>query len=211
MRCKDLLLELEAADTRLSAAAETHLDTCVHCSGLVADFKAIELAARDLAEADPPERLWVALHNQLESEGLVRESAAEAEVVAPGSRSSSWWLRLRPALAAAYLAAILIAAGVISVRVAPPDATEEIWAGVVVRMPEVVQADGQDPQVKERNPVVTASYRDSLEIIDNFIRMCEKTVREHPNNEVAREYLYDAYQQKAELLAMTMERGAWGD
>ncbi len=211
MRCKDLRLELEAADTRLSAAAETHLDTCVDCSGLVADFKAIELAARDLAEADPPERLWVAVRNQLESEGLVRESAAEAEVVASGSRASSpWWLRLRPALAAAYLAAILIAAGVISVRVAPPDATEGIWTGVVVPMPEAVQADG-DPQVSERNPVVTASYKDSLEIIDNFIRMCEKTVREQPNNEVAREYLYDAYQQKAELLAMTMERGAWGD
>ncbi len=210
MRCKDLLLELEAADTRLSAAAETHLDTCVHCSGLVADFRAIELAARDLAEADPPERLWVAVRNQLESEGLVRESPADAEVVASGSRPSSWWLRLRPALAAAYLAAILIAAGVISVRVAPPDPTEGIWAGVVVPVPEAVQADG-DPQVSERNPVVTASYKDSLEIIDNFIRMCEKTVREHPNNEVAREYLYDAYQQKAELLAMTMERGAWGD
>lgn len=210
MRCKDLLLELEAADTRLSAAAEAHLDTCVHCSGLVADFKAIELAARDLAEAGPPERLWVALRNQLESEGLVRESAAEAEVVASGSRPSSWWLRLRPALAAAYLAAILIVAGVVSVRVAPPE-PDDIWAGVVVSVPESVQADGNDPQVSQRNPVVTASYKDSLEIIDNFIRMCEKTVREHPNNEVAREYLYDAYQQKAELLAMTMERGAWGD
>ncbi|MGH9816508.1 MAG: hypothetical protein ACRD6I_10565, partial [Candidatus Acidiferrales bacterium] len=118
--------------------------------------------------------------------------------------------RLRPALAAAYLAAILIVAGVISVRVAPPE-PDDLWAGVVVSVPQAVQADGNDPQVSQRNPVVTASYRNSLEIIDNFIRMCEKTVREHPNNEVAREYLYDAYQQKAELLAMTMERGAWGD
>lgn len=210
MRCKDLLLELEAADTRLSAAAEAHVDTCVHCSGLVADFKAIELAARNLAEADPPERLWVALHNQLQSEGLVRESAAEKEVVASARPSSLQWLRLRPALAAAYLAAILIVAGVISVRVAPPE-PDDLWAGVVVSVPEAVQADGDDPQVSQRNPVVTASYKNSLEIIDNFIRMCEKTVREHPNNEVAREYLYDAYQQKAELLAMTMERGAWGD
>jgi hypothetical protein len=36
-------------------------------------------------------------------------------------------------------------------------------------------------------------------------------VREEPGNDVAREYLYDAYKQKSELLAMTMERGAWGD
>jgi hypothetical protein len=41
--------------------------------------------------------------------------------------------------------------------------------------------------------------------------MCEKSVREEPQNDVAREYLYGAYQQKAELLAMMVERGALGD
>ena len=46
--------------------------------------------------------------------------------------------------------------------------------------------------------------------IDNFIVVCEKSVREQPDNEMAREYLYDAYQQKAQLLAVAMDRSPVG-
>jgi hypothetical protein len=65
--------------------------------------------------------------------------------------------------------------------------------------------------MRQNNPVVTDSLRKNLDIVDNFIAMCEKSVREEPENDVAREYLYGAYQQKAELLAMMVERGALGD
>jgi hypothetical protein len=37
--------------------------------------------------------------------------------------------------------------------------------------------------------------------------LCEKSVHEEPENEVARDYLYEAYQQKADLLAQLNERG----
>ncbi len=47
----------------------------------------------------------------------------------------------------------------------------------------------------------------NLAIVDNYISLCEKSVREEPENEVARDYLYDAYQQKADLLAQMTERG----
>jgi len=40
--------------------------------------------------------------------------------------------------------------------------------------------------------------------------MCEKDVREQPENEMAREYLYGAYQQKAELLSTAMDRSTTG-
>jgi len=40
--------------------------------------------------------------------------------------------------------------------------------------------------------------------------MCEKNVREQPENEMAREYLYGAYEQKAELLAAAMDRSTSG-
>lgn len=211
MECKHLLVELEAAglEEHLSPAAVAHLDQCAHCSGLVADLKAIQVVSAELSEAEPPERLWVSLRNQLEWEGLIREAEPEAARVA--SRASLW-VRLRPALAAAYLAVIVAVGAWIS------------W-GVGTRMPApLADNDVQIPEtltpaineaaattIQERNPVVAASYSQSLEVIDNFIRLCEKTVREQPNNEVAREYLYDAYKQKSEVLAMTMERGAWGD
>jgi hypothetical protein len=37
--------------------------------------------------------------------------------------------------------------------------------------------------------------------------LCEKSVREDPQNEIARDYLYEAYRQKADLLAQMSERG----
>jgi hypothetical protein len=205
MECKHLLVELEAAglEEHLSPAAVAHLDKCAHCSGLMADLRAIRNASAELSEAEPPARLWVSLRNQLEAEGLIRE--AEAQVVASASRPALW-VRLRPAMAVAYLAVIAVLGIWIGTSLTPvPSPGPDAMAGLTVEPPP-------DPNpFSERNPVVAASYTKSLEVIDNFIRVCEKTVREQPNNEVAREYLYDAYKQKADLLAMSMERGAWGD
>jgi hypothetical protein len=49
-----------------------------------------------------------------------------------------------------------------------------------------------------------------LQIVDNFIALCEKSVHEQPDNQMAREYLYGAYQQKAELLATATNRSMPG-
>jgi len=211
MECKQLLVELEAAglEERFSPAAAAHLDQCAHCSGLVADLKAIQAMSAELSEAEPPARLWVSLRNQLEWEGLIREAEPEA---APAAPRASLWVRLRPALASAYLA-VIVAAGVwISGGLGTPMPPASL-ASREVQIPEALTpaTDDAAPAIRERNPAVAASYTQSLEVIDNFIRLCEKTVQEQPNNEVAREYLYDAYKQKSEVLAMTMERGAWGD
>jgi hypothetical protein len=54
---------------------------------------------------------------------------------------------------------------------------------------------------------VNASFQKNLQIVDKYIAMCEKSVREEPGNELARDYLYGAYQQKADLLAEMSERG----
>jgi hypothetical protein len=57
--------------------------------------------------------------------------------------------------------------------------------------------------------VVTASLHQNLAIVDNYITLCEKSVREEPENEMARDYLYGAYEQKADLLAQMAERGEY--
>ena len=52
---------------------------------------------------------------------------------------------------------------------------------------------------------VTVSLRQNLGIVNDLIAVCEKSVREQPNNQMARDYLYGAYQQKAVLLATAMD------
>ena len=63
------------------------------------------------------------------------------------------------------------------------------------------------PAGRPLNPAVTASLQQNLAVVDNYISLCEKSVQEEPQNEVARDYLYEAYQQKADLLAQISERG----
>ena len=57
------------------------------------------------------------------------------------------------------------------------------------------------------NAQVEASLRQNLRTLNEFIAECERHLRQNPHDELAREYLNAAYQQKADLLAAMMESG----
>ena len=216
MQCHEFEQVLEQQEThQLAADAAAHLSACGPCQTLVADLDAIQAAARQLAavEAEPAEQVWLTVRAQLEAEGLIRTPEKAAQ-------SSGWlgaWLGVlpRPALAGAYLSLLLAAAVLIGtqgylrpLQVKPSDAP-----------PMTAALDSQLSTVERRavsalhqhDPAVTASLRQNLDIVDNFIALCEKSVRDEPESGLAREYLYGAYQQKAELLAMMVDRGATAD
>src|SRR5712692_7916612 len=218
MQCQEfeqIFEQQEAAPLPADAAA--HLGACGQCSAMVSDLEAIRAAARGIAAAtqvEPPERLWVSLRGQLVSEGLIREPA---EAVHTPGWLSGWLAGLpRPVLAGAYLAFVLAAAGLITLqsnlrRVEMSRSTPEPTATAALDSQLTTVERRTISAMRQNNPVVSDSLRKNLDIVDNFIAMCEKSVREEPENDVAREYLYGAYQQKAELLAMMVERGALGD
>ena len=66
------------------------------------------------------------------------------------------------------------------------------------------------PGFRAQDSAVSDTIRRNLNIVDKFIAMCEKDVRDQPENEMAREYLYGAYEQKAELLSTAMDRNTTG-
>jgi hypothetical protein len=57
------------------------------------------------------------------------------------------------------------------------------------------------------NSAVDTSLRQNLRTLNEFIAECQQRLKQNPQDEVAREYLYSAYQQKAELLSAMMESG----
>jgi hypothetical protein len=57
------------------------------------------------------------------------------------------------------------------------------------------------------NSQVDASLRQNLRTLNAFIAECEQHLKQNPQDELAREYLNTAYQQKADLLAAMMESG----
>lgn len=57
------------------------------------------------------------------------------------------------------------------------------------------------------NSQVDASLRQNLRTLNEFIAECQQHLRQNPQDELAREYLNIALQQKADLLAAMMESG----
>ena len=60
---------------------------------------------------------------------------------------------------------------------------------------------------KVDNSAVDNSLRENLATLNTFIKECRKRLQENPHDQLARDYLSAAYQQKAEILAAMMERG----
>jgi hypothetical protein len=59
----------------------------------------------------------------------------------------------------------------------------------------------------EGNADAEASLRQNLRTVNEFIAECEQHLKQHPQDQLAREYLSSAYQQKAELIAALLDSG----
>jgi hypothetical protein len=222
MQCEQFEQILEQQDEgQLPQPALSHMDQCECCRSLFADFGEIRGAAMELGVEGiaPHERIWVSLLNQLEAEGIIHDPQREPQLARHG-----WWSAFqRPALAGAFLALILVAATSMTFKQDSSQfSTPPQIAAAEQNSPAIPSADsvfkeevltvGNDsvPGLPAEDAAVTASIRRNLGIVDNFIAMCEKSVREQPDNEMAREYLYGAYEQKAELLATATSRSLTG-
>ena len=215
--CRDFLAYLEPwMEGECPPDAQAHVRICSHCSSVIKDLEAIHTEARswNASEQDAPERVWTSLRAQLEQEGLIYDAVPAHEAAAP---RAGWFSRLfprlpRPVLAGAYLAALVAVAfalsGPVNKRV-----NEARWlkGTQISTSPLSAQLNfaeqNSNSYVSRSNPVVSASLHQNLAIVDNYIALCEKSVSEDPQNEVARDYLYEAYQQKADLLTQMTERG----
>jgi len=222
MLCNKLEQILEQhADGPLPEPATSHMTGCEACRALAADLEAIHTVAVGLGveEIAPPEHVWLSLRNQLEAEGIIHEAAPAVQ-----SAKHGWWFAFqRPALAGAFLSFVLVAAGMIitlgnstQMAVHPTVPPQQQEASAVPSAENVFKAElltvGNQNTLgfQTHDAAVTDSIRRNLNIVDNFIAMCKKNVREQPENEMAREYLYGAYEQKAELLATAMDRSTMG-
>jgi hypothetical protein len=165
--------------------------------------------------------VWISLRARLEAEGIIR---TPAEIVP--TESHSWWPSIsaffRNRVVATALVAILIAAAAVfqirsdrgtpaarqSVET-PPQALQEVPAGEFAGTAQAL--NDQEPvatgMILASTSPVDASLRDNLKKVNEFIADCERHLKEQPQDELTREYLSAAYQQKAELLSAMIERG----
>jgi hypothetical protein len=204
MQCKEVEVVLEQEGwTPVPEAARAHLAACGSCQSLIEDLTAIVATAHLLpAEVEPPARVWTCLRAQLEAEGIIKT---------PASERSSWWrgfadvFRTR-ILATAAVGALIVAAVTLQLQhPAAPTEARDLYAGAAMDLNND-EAHLMQMQLAG-DSVVDVSLRQNLDIVDKFIADCEQRVKEEPRDDLAREYLSGAYQQKAELLSAMMERG----
>ena len=223
MLCKDVEIVVEQEGLApLPEAARAHVAACSRCQEFVGDLAAIVSVAKELpAEVEPPARVWLSLQAQLELEGIIK-----TPVVSAHGERSSWWLGFNElfrsrALATAAVGLLIVAAGVLLLRQTPDVRLETnanvsgpVWQIPFAQTAQVLneqEIDLRNMQVANMQlastSAVDTSFRQNLQQVDDFIADCERRVHAAPQDELAREYLYNAYQQKAELLSAMMDRG----
>jgi hypothetical protein len=210
MQCKEVEVVLEREGfVPVPEAARAHLASCSSCQNFIADLTAIVATAHLLpAEVEPPLRVWTSLRVQLEEEGIIRS----------GTRRG-WWTSfyelIRPrALATAAVALLIVAATALQLRrpVAQPTEARNAYDTLYQDTSLTLNNDEAHlPAIQlAGNSGVDVSLRQNLDIVDKFIVDCEQRLKDQPQDDLTREYLTGAYQQKAELISVMMERGGSG-
>jgi hypothetical protein len=214
MQCSELEFVFEQEGIPpLALEAREHLAHCRSCKQFVEEVTSIVALAHQLpAEVEPPQRLWISIRAELEREGIIRGT--------PLKESTSWWESFSDmfhhrVLATAGVAALLIVAAGVSFRPSPQGTVivEEVPSSVEVppTVGQVLSRQETDVssmyQASTNSSPVDTSLRQNLQQVDAFIADCEQRLKVVPSDELARDYLTNAYQQKARLLSAMMDRG----
>ena len=210
MTCIELQESLAENDKGNSPAQRAHLKDCPHCAALVSDLLVIACAAGELrAEYEPSPRVWKSIESALKREGLIRPQASRFSLLP--SLGSGWsWSRWALPVAAA----LLITIGVlvrqhapsknssgdqyVSQRATPDSASDLAIAGL--------NDDDLMQEVSQQSPTLQQQYTDSLRRVNQYIVDAKSTVDANPDDEEARRSLMEAYQQKAMLFELALER-----
>jgi hypothetical protein len=208
MTCVELQASLTEIEDGSNTDQQAHLKSCAECSALVAELNCIVSSARTLRAAEEPSpRVWNALEIALRQEGLIRPRRSNRSLI-PSFRSSWGWARwLAPAAAA-----LLIAVGLyvrqhsLSEQVAVNEARPAVSQSASDVELAGLNDDDLLQEIAELSPAVKMQYEDGLRRVNESIEDAKETVAANPNDEEARRSLMEAYQQKAMLFELAMDR-----
>ncbi len=213
MNCVELQQSLGESEEGSKAEQQAHLKTCTECSALLAEMKLIAASAKMLQAADEPSpRVWNSIEIALRREGLIRPPRPSRSFVPSFSSSSSGsWTRWLVPVAAALVITMGVylrqhsASQQLASNAAPavasrfsPDVSDSAIAGL--------NDDDLLQEVSELPAATQAQYADNLRSVNEYIRDAKSNVADDPNDEEARRSLLEAYQQKAMLFDLAMDR-----
>ena len=209
MNCVELQKSLAEIENGGGMAQQAHLKNCPECSALVADLNLIASTAFELREADEPSpRVWNSIEIALRQEGLIHQPRPNRSLIP--SLGSRWgWARWMVPAAAALL--IAVGLYVRQHSIAPPQvAFNPSQPAVVEPVSDVAIAGLNDDdllqEIAQQSPAMKTQYADDLRRVNEYIQDAKAVVAANPNDEEARRSLMEAYQEKAMLFELAMDR-----
>ncbi len=205
MNCVELQASLAEIEDVRSTDQRAHLKTCSECSSLVAELNLIASTAIELRAAqEPSPRVWNSIEIALRQEGLIRPQRASRSLLPSFSSPWAWARWMVPAAAV-----LLIAVGVyvrqhslsqqLASNTAPATAVSDLAiAGL--------NDDDLLQEVAQLSPAMQAQYTDNLRHVNEYIQDAKSVVADNPDDEEARRSLMEAYQEKAMLFELALDR-----
>jgi len=192
---QDILADVIDGET--DAQHSAHLRSCSSCLELVSDLRAIAAGAKSLcADSEPSPRVWANIQRTLEAEGIIRPA------IQPGATLFRHRRRWSLAWLATGVALVLVAVATF------------VYTNYTSRNQQVAQrqtpannASADDMELLSHvSPVARATYADDLQTVNAFIRDAEDSVAQNPDDDEARHFLMQAYQERAMVYASAMDR-----
>jgi len=207
MTCLELRESLVEQEDGSRPEQRAHLKGCTECATLVADLLVIACAAGELRAAhEPSPRVWNSIEIALRQEGLSKPLHSHHSLL-PSFGSSWGWSRWLVPVAAL----LLITAGVYVRRNPPvPNTVVNQPPTRVAPAPDAMMAGLNDDEllqgISQQAPALKATYTDNLRRVNEYIHDVKSTVDADPSDEDARRSLMEAYQQKAMLFELALDR-----
>jgi hypothetical protein len=204
----------EVFESGRTAEQESHLNSCPVCSSLVADLDLIAREARQLQEvAEPNPRVWNSIEIALRQEGIIRDPHLGPSLVPSIPR------RWNMAWIAPLAALVLVGFGIVVYQrgsanqnlsahldTPPPAAVANLQTS---QKPSNVN-NSEDDQllaaVASRSPAMQAQYASNLQNVNAYIKDAEESAQADPNDEEAQQIVMDAYEQRATVYEMALDR-----
>lgn len=200
----------EVFDSGRTAEQELHLKSCPVCSGLVDELELIANEARQLQEvAEPNPRVWASIEIALRQEGIIHDPQLRPTLVPPVPRrwSIGW-------LAPVGLAAVIAAGVVVHQRGSVQPSFPSVAPAVAKVAPKVpitpLSVNDEDRQLLDalasRSPGAQKQYASNLQNVNAYIHDAEESAQADPNDEEAQQIVMDAYEQRAAVYEMALDR-----
>jgi hypothetical protein len=204
MNCLELQASLVEIEDGRSPEQRDHLKACPECSALITELVLIASTAIELRAVDEPgPHVWKSIESRLREEGVIRPQRGRSLLP---SLSSRWgWARWMVPAAAA----LLISVGLyVRQHSLPQQLARDTAPAAAVSDLAVAGLDDDDLllEVAQQSPAMKAEYADNLRRVNEYIQDAKSVIVANPNDEEARRSLMEAYQQKAMLFELAMDR-----